>query len=97
WLDQPSDPTTPAFAEGLLAGSGAELADRATVWVDGRPGVRFALLAGERPASVWAVPLDSGTLVLAWRGPPTEDPVGAWLTTRVLAALVDLDAPVEGP
>ncbi|MCB9686234.1 MAG: hypothetical protein H6735_14425 [Alphaproteobacteria bacterium] len=98
WLDQPSDPTAPAFVEGLLAGSGADLADRATVWVDGRPSVRFALLAGDRPASVWAVPVDSGTLVLAWWGRATDDPVDAWLATRVLAALVDLDAPpVEVP
>ena len=98
WREETTDPVTPAFLVGLLAGSGATLADRSTVWVDGRPGVRFALLAGSVPASVWAVPVEGGTLVLAWKGASTDDPEGAWLRTRILPALVDLDAaPVEAP
>jgi hypothetical protein len=54
------DPFSDGFRDGLVAGCGCFVVDRATTWVDGQPAVRYRLLvpgAWPRDAvDLWAVP-----------------------------------------
>lgn len=89
WTEQPDDVFADAFGQGLAAGCGCAVLDRATAWIDGRPGVRYRLaVPGPAPEAldVWAVPVPDATWVLAFRVPAAGDPIPALLPARVLVA-----------
>lgn len=96
-----TDPTAPAFGEGLLDGCRCALVDRGTAWLDGRPAVRHALRVpapgalpgdpGDTFVEVWAAPVAGGLLVLTWTLGGAPDLAAAARAARVLPALVDLD------
>jgi hypothetical protein len=102
-----TDPWAPAFAEGLLDGCACALFDRGTVWIDGQPAARHAVLVApgatlpdQAPpdlVEVWALPRADHLLVLTWRAPAPPDPLAASLRARALPALVDLDPAGGGP
>lgn len=95
WTEAADDVFADAFGQGLAAGCGCAVLDRATAWVGGRPGVRYRLAASPAEAiDVWAVPVHEGTWVMAFRAPGT-DPVAALLPARALVAGVTL-LPAEG-
>ena len=89
WTEGADDVFAEPFGQGLAAGCGCAVLDRATAWIDGRPGVCYRLaVPGPSPEAVdvWAVPVPDATWVLAFRVPATGDPVPALLAARVLAA-----------
>ena len=103
WKGPAADPLSDAFREGIAAGCGCSIVERAVAWVDGRPGVRYRLLVPDTgpsdPVDLWAVPVPDGLWLATFRvslsrGPdatPAEDRSSRLLAGRVLIALVDLD------
>lgn len=100
WLDLPAPgapPTNPFdnhFRDGLLAGCGCFVVDRATTWIDGRPGVRYRLLVPGRwprdAVDLWAVSLEGALWLMSFRVTSPDDPVSALLPGRVFAATARL-------
>jgi hypothetical protein len=99
WIEPPTTPPTDPFADpfrdGVLAGCGCFVIDRATAWIDGRPGIRYRLLLpGSTPrdaVDLWAVSLGAqGVLLVSFKvhGPP--DPVDALRPARLLLTTLDL-------
>jgi hypothetical protein len=89
WTGAGDDVFSDAFGQGLAAGCGCAVLDRATSWIDGRPGVRYRLaVPGPHPEALdlWAVSGPEGTWVLTFRVPAAADAVEALLPARVLAA-----------
>lgn len=95
WLEAGTDPFSDTFRDGLVAGCGCMVVDRATTWIDGKPGVRYRLLVpGQWPrdaVDLWAVALsDTSTWLMSFRVSGPEDPVSALMSGRVLSAVVTL-------
>lgn len=95
WVETRTDPFSDTFRDGLLAGCGCFVVDRATTWIDGRVGVRYRLLIPGRwprdAVDVWAVEIPSGLWLMSYRVSGPEDPVAALMPGRVLTALVALE------
>ncbi|MEQ1502424.1 MAG: hypothetical protein ABMB14_09340 [Myxococcota bacterium] len=95
WLEQGMDPFSDPFRDGLVAGCGCFVVDRATAWIDGRAGIRYRLLIpGHWPrdaVDLWAVPVPTGTWLMSYRVSSPADPVDALVGGRILAALAKLD------
>jgi hypothetical protein len=98
WTGSTADPWSDGFREGLVAGCGCTIGDRATAWVDGRPGVRYRLMVPDagppRPVDLWAVPQGDGMWLATFRAgavPAEGDPDATLLAGRVLLALVSFD------
>jgi hypothetical protein len=102
WIEPTAaDPFSDPFRDGLLAGCGCFVVDRASAWIDGRAGVRYRLLlpgaaAAGGPArdavDLWAVSLGAqGVWLMSFRATAPPDPVAALAPGRVVAALVDLE------
>lgn len=103
WLDKGGVPGAPsinpfedAFRDGLVAGCGCFVVDRATTWIDGRPGVRYRLLVPGRwprdAVDLWAVPIEGALWLMSFRVQGPEDPVAALLPGRILAATARITA-----
>jgi len=101
WTGPAADPLSEDFRNGIVAGCGCTVVERAVTWVDGRPGVRYRLLVPDTgpsdPVDLWAVPVPAGLWLATYRaatGPDaahSDDPSSRLLAGRVLLALVDLD------
>jgi hypothetical protein len=77
WTGPAADPLSAGFREGIAAGCGCIIVERAVAWVDGRPGVRYRLLVPDigpsEPVDLWAVPVPDGLWLATFRispGPP---------------------------
>ncbi len=97
WRDERgADVYGDAFRDGLLAGCGCLVLDRASAWIDARPGARYRLLVpGSEPpdaVDVWAVPLPDGLWLASYRVTAPQDPDAALSPGRALVALVTLGA-----
>lgn len=92
WFGPAADPMSEAFRQGIAAGCGCTIAERAVTWVDGRPGVRYRLLVPDtgpsEPVDLWAVPVPAGLWLATFR---VAEASANLLAGRVLVALVDLD------
>jgi hypothetical protein len=90
WLERPADPFEDLFRDGLVAGCGCFVVDRATIWIDGRPGIRYRLLVTGRwprdAVDLWAVPMQDALWLMSFRVPSPEDPIAALLPGRIFAA-----------
>lgn len=87
WTEPAADVLSDAWRDGLLAACGCRALDRATAWIDGRPGVRYRLLLpgpAREAVELWAVPLPEATWLLAFRAPAGDDAVAAVLPARAL-------------
>jgi hypothetical protein len=97
WLERPIDPFEDLFRDGLVTGCGCFVIDRATTWIDGKPGVRYRLLVPGRwprdAVDLWAVPLQGALWLMSFRVASPEDPVAALLPGRILAASAQLTGP----
>lgn len=95
WLETKTDPFSDTFRDGLVAGCGCFVVDRATTWIDGHVGVRYRLLIPGRwprdAVDVWAVAIPSGLWLMSYRVSGPDDPVAALLPGRVLTALANLE------
>ena len=100
WLDPaksgapPTNPFDDTFRDGLVAGCGCFVVDRATTWIDGRPAVRYRLLVPGRwprdAVDIWAVPVTGGLWLMSFRVSSPDDPVNALLPGRIFAATARL-------
>jgi hypothetical protein len=95
WREAADDPHSDAFRDGLVAGCGCFVVDRATTWIDGAPGVRYRLLVpGGWPrdaVDLWAVQRGDALWLMSFRVSAPADPVAALAPGRVLAALVKFE------
>ncbi|MEQ1571012.1 MAG: hypothetical protein ABMA64_35610 [Myxococcota bacterium] len=99
WIDPPTtpptDPFSDTFRDGLIAGCGCFVVDRAAAWIDGRPGVRYRLLLpGNLPrdaVDLWAVNLGaSGLWLMTFEVGAPADPIEALRSARALLPGIDL-------
>jgi hypothetical protein len=92
WTAPPADPWSDGFRAGIVAGCGCLVADRASAWIDGQPGVRYRLLVPDtglpQPVDLWAVPRGDHTWVATFRAVGDVDPDATLLDGRVWMALV---------
>lgn len=101
WIDLPAAGSAPVnpfddtFRDGLVAGCGCFVVDRATSWIDGHPAVRYRLLVPGRwprdAVDLWAVPLEGGLWLMSYRASSPEDPIAALLPGRIFAATARIE------
>lgn len=95
WGPVDTDITSDAFRDSLEAGTGGVTRAAATVWIDGRPGVRYLLdlphPSAPEAAEVWAIPSDTGVFLASFAAPAPSVPgsLETLATGRAIMSLLE--------